>query len=60
VGLAYPCGLSFVHRGARWQLHFGPHQATNAEQLYKEAISRLETFRRVGPPAEAARSDGSH
>jgi hypothetical protein len=46
VGLAYPCGLSFVHRRARWQLHFGAHQASRAELLHKEAVSTLETFRR--------------
>jgi hypothetical protein len=46
VGLAFPCGLSFVHRGARWQLHFGAHQMNDAEQLYEEAVSRLETYRR--------------
>lgn len=47
LGIAYPCGLSFVHRGARWELHFGAHQANDAEQIYSEAISRLESFRRA-------------
>ena len=46
VGIAYPCGLSFVHRGARWQLKFGAHRAADAELIYKQAISRLESLRR--------------
>lgn len=44
--LSFPCGLSFKHRGARWQLQFGAHQIPHAERLLRESISRLETFRR--------------
>lgn len=42
----FPCGLSFVHRGARWQLRFGDHRLQEAEQLHQAAVVKLETFRR--------------
>lgn len=45
VGSLFPCGLSFMHRGARWQLHFAASEATNAEELHRLAVSRLEAFR---------------
>jgi hypothetical protein len=41
----FPCGLSFVYRGARWQLHFGAGEVPNTEELHRLAVSRLEAFR---------------
>lgn len=49
AGVANPCGLSFVHRGARWELHFGAHRAGDAEQIFRDAVDRLESFRRDPP-----------
>jgi hypothetical protein len=44
VGLTYQCGMSFLHRGARWQLVFQAQQLTEAESLWREAISTLDRF----------------
>lgn len=45
VGGRFPCGLSFVHRGARWQLHFGANKVLNSEALYHDALARLDALR---------------
>lgn len=41
----FPCGLSFVHRGARWQLQIGPSDVPNTEKIYQDAVASLEAFR---------------
>ncbi|UUL82784.1 phage holin family protein [Sphingomonas qomolangmaensis] len=45
AGFAHSCGMSFVHRRARWQLRFNVRHARNAERLHREARARLEAFR---------------
>jgi hypothetical protein len=45
VGGRFTCGFSFVHRGARWQVHFDAAAIPNVETFYRDALKRLEAFR---------------
>lgn len=58
ASLGFSCGLSFVHRGARWQLLVPAHRSNSGERLRAEAVATLERFAdaaRLPPPA--SRSD---
>jgi hypothetical protein len=45
VGGRFTCGFSFVHRGARWQVHFDAAEIPNVETFYRDALKRLEAIR---------------
>lgn len=49
IGYLFPCGLSFMHRGAGWQLQFAASKVPNTEELKREAVTRLEEFRSGEP-----------
>jgi hypothetical protein len=48
VGMKFQCGTSFIHRGARWQLHFDANQTGSASALKETSLTALDQLRK--PP----------
>jgi hypothetical protein len=48
VGMKFQCGTSFIHRGARWQLHFDANQVGRASALKATSFAALASLRK--PP----------